>query len=83
VLKALTQNNTTGRPCVWVGLSVCELTLLRGALLQSHLTLNGKDLGIDFDIIIFSGENEAEMTAAMEKGIGEDTKVELDPKMKQ
>jgi hypothetical protein len=42
---------------------------------DTYIKINGKDIGIDFDVLLFSGETEEKMAETMKQFIGPDTKV--------
>ena len=42
---------------------------------DTYIKINGKDIDIDFDVLLFSGRTEADMAETMKGFIGPNTKV--------
>jgi hypothetical protein len=67
---------------LFVGLSFGNLDKFRAAPLDSHITINGAEMGLPFDVMIFSGRTEADMAELMAEGFGRDTKVYVSDRLK-
>ena len=78
MLKSLMRDKRTKRRSCWIGLSFRELLLLRGAPGESVLQIDGKELGLPFDIVLYSGEDEQAMIGMMQNGITEKTDIQTD-----
>jgi len=70
MLKGLAEDN--GRKVVLIGLSRGNLEALLAEMLDTHIRVSGKEMGIPFDILIFSGETEMEMATSLAQ---KDTKI--------
>jgi hypothetical protein len=83
MLKAAVMG-TNGRALLVLGLSYANLDHLRSGPGDSFLKVDGSRLGLDIDVMIFSGATEADMAGTIVKadGIGPDTTVIIDPKLK-
>lgn len=79
----LTQKQPNGRMALFVGLSFGNLDRFREQPLDTFIRIDGTELDLPIDVVIFSGETEAKMTEILIGGIGPDTKVTVDPKLKQ
>jgi hypothetical protein len=71
-----------GRDTLFIGLSFGNLDKFRAEPLDTFITIDGKETGLPFDVMIFSGETEAAMADMMAESIGPDTKVHVSPKLK-
>ena len=71
-----------GRDTLFIGLSHGNLDKFRAAPLDSYIQIDGRELGLLFDVLIFSGKTEADMVALMANGFGPDTSVTIDPRLK-
>lgn len=83
MLKAAV-TGTNGRALLVLGLSYANLDHLRSGPGDAFIRVDGSRLGLDVDVMIFSGATEADManTVIRADGIGPDTKVTIDPKLK-
>jgi hypothetical protein len=81
MIKA-TGKGPTGNDTLHIGLSFGNLDRLRAQPLNTFIEIDGKEMGIPFDVVIFSGKTEADMAQAMGAAIGPDTKVVVDPRLK-
>lgn len=66
MIKA-TGKGATGRDTLFVGLSFDNLDKFRAGPLDSFIQIDGKQMGLPFDVMIFSGRTEAEMTDLLAK----------------
>jgi hypothetical protein len=71
-----------GRKVLMIGLSFGNLDKFRAAPGDTYITIDGKQMGLPIDVLIFSGETEAHMQEMMAGTIGPMTKVHIDPKLK-
>jgi hypothetical protein len=71
-----------GRKVLMIGLSFGNLDRFRSQPGDTYITIDGKEMGLPMDIMIFSGETEAHMAELMKGTIGPHTKVHIDPKLK-
>jgi len=81
MIKA-TATGPNGEKVLYVGLSFGNLDKFRAQPLHTHIRISGKEVGCDHDIIIFSGTTEQEMMDMMLDGIGPQTKLNIDPKLR-
>ena len=81
MIKA-TGKGPTGRDTLFVGLSFGNLDKFRAGPLDSHILIKGSEVGLPFDVMIFSGETEAQMAEFMANGFGPDTKVHVSQRAK-
>jgi len=83
MLKASVQGKD-GRHLLVIGLTFANLDYLRRTPGDGFIKVDGRPLGIDVDIMIFSGNNEAALADIITKadGIGPSTRVVIDPKLK-
>jgi hypothetical protein len=72
-----------GHDTLFIGLSFGNLDRFRAQPMDTFITVDGKEMGLPFNVLIFSGESEALMAEMMTGGFSPDTKVHIDPKSKQ
>jgi hypothetical protein len=82
MLKA-TGKGPTGNDTLFIGLSFGNLDKFRAGPLDSYITIDGEEMGLPFDVMIFSGRTEGEMTEMVMHGFGPDTKVIISKRLKQ
>jgi hypothetical protein len=70
------------RTLLMIGLSFGNLDKFRAAPGDTYIRIDGKEMGLPVDVLLFSGMTEQEMQAMMARFIGPDTKVHIDPKLK-
>jgi hypothetical protein len=80
MIKAIATVN--GRPTVMLGLSFKNLDKFRAEAGNTFIPIDGIEMGLPFDILIFSGETEAHMQEMIQGSMGPDTIVHIDPKLK-
>jgi hypothetical protein len=80
MLKAKATLN--GRTMLMLGLSFKNLDKFRAEAGDTYIKIDGKEMGLPIDVLLFSGETEAHLAQLVEKGIGPDTIVHTDPKLK-
>ena len=68
---------------VLFGLSHANLDRLRADGLDGFIRIGREELGIDVDIMITAGESEQVMMQHFAKGIGPETRVKIDERLKQ
>jgi hypothetical protein len=61
-----------GRTILLLGLSFENLDRLRAAPVDTYIKIDGRQLGLDIDVLVFSGETEEKMALEMAQP---DTKV--------
>ena len=71
-----------GRQFLMIGLSFGNLDKFRAEPGDTFINIDGKKMGLPFDVVIFSGETEAHLQQLVAGNIGPDTKVHIDPKLK-
>jgi hypothetical protein len=67
---------------LYIGLSFGNLDKFRAQPLDTVIKIEGKEVGCDHDILIFSGATEEQMMDMMTSGIGPQTKLHIDPRLK-
>jgi hypothetical protein len=58
-----------------IGLSFGNLNKFLKQPGDTYIKINGKEINVDFDVLLFSGRTEAEMETMMKQFIGPNTKV--------
>jgi hypothetical protein len=71
-----------GRPTLYLGLSFENLARFRAEPMDTFITIKREETGIDVDVVIFSGETEAEMLDKFAPHIDGNTKLALDKRFK-
>jgi hypothetical protein len=69
-----------GKTVLVIGLSWGNLDRFRADPLNTHIRIDGAEMGLPLDIIIMSGRTEAEMGEFMAEFIGPDTTIHVDPR---
>jgi hypothetical protein len=80
MIKAIGTRN--GRELLMIGLSFGNLDKFRAEPGDTFIQIDGRELGISLDVMIFSGETEAHMAELMKGTIGPQTLVHVDPRLK-
>jgi hypothetical protein len=80
MIKATVRKN--GKTTLMIGLSFGNLDKFRAEPRDTFIRIDGKEMGLPIDVLIFSGETEAHMHEMIAEGVGPDTKVHIDPKLK-
>ena len=70
------------RKLLMIGLSFSNLDKFRREPRDTFINIDGKEMGLPIDVLLFSGETEAHMTAMMMDYISKETKIHVDPKLK-
>lgn len=81
MIKAIA-TSPDGRTIVMLGLTFGNLDTFRREPGDTYIKIDGKEMGLPVDIMIFSGETEAHCAKSLSGGIGPDTKVHIDPKLR-
>jgi hypothetical protein len=81
VIKA-TVTTQKGRTQLMIGLSFKNLDKFRAEPGDTFIKIDGEEMGLPIDVVIFSGETEAHMQAILAPAIGPDTKLHISPKLK-
>jgi len=71
-----------GRSLMMIGLSFGNLGKFIDDPGDTYIRIDGKEMGLPVDVLIFSGETEAHLTDLMKGLINKDTIVHIDPKLK-
>ena len=75
MIKAIGKRN--GRDMLMIGLSFGNLDRFRAAPGDTYIEIDGREMGLPFDVMLFSGETEAHCAEALAGGIGPGTKVHV------
>lgn len=76
-----TADQDNGRTLLGIGLSFANLKKFRNEAGDTYIRINGAEMGLPIDVLIFSGPTEQQMARQMADKIGPDTKVNIDPRM--
>jgi hypothetical protein len=71
-----------GRQLLMIGLSFGNLDKFRALPGDTFIRIDGKEMNLPFDVLIFSGKTEAHLQEIVAGSIGPDTKIHIDPKLK-
>lgn len=71
-----------GRDLLVLGLSFGNLQRFREQPRDTFIKIDGRELGLAIDVVIFSCETEAKGAEIIQDWIGASTKVTVDPKLK-
>jgi hypothetical protein len=77
MLKAIATIN--GRELLILGLSFGNLNKFLAEPGDTFIRIDGKEMGISMDVMIFSGKTEADLAELMKESIGPNTKIHIDP----
>jgi hypothetical protein len=69
------------RQLLMIGLSFGNLGKFLAEPLDTFIKIDGEEMNLPFDVMIFSGKTEADMQGFMASSIGPLTKVHIDPKL--
>jgi hypothetical protein len=81
MIKA-TAKGADGRELLVIGLSFKNLDRFRQQPGDTFIRIDGKEMGLPLDVMIFSGETEAHCAETLSGGIGPGTKVHTDDRLK-
>jgi hypothetical protein len=70
------------RQLLMIGLSFGNLAKFKAEPGDTFIKIDGKEMDLPIDVLIFSGETEMKMQETMASAIGPHTKVHIDPKLK-
>lgn len=82
MMKIRAEVPSLGGDVLIVGLSHANLDRLRQDGLNGHIRIDGKELGIAFDILLTAAPTERDMMRAFADGVSAGTKVHIDPRLK-
>jgi hypothetical protein len=82
MIKA-TATQPDGRTLLLIGLSFVNLDKFRTEAGDMYIKINGMDMDMPIDVLIFSGETEFAMESQIEGLCGPYTEVHIDPRMKK
>jgi hypothetical protein len=71
-----------GRPLLVIGLSFGNLDKFRREPGETFIRIDGQEMDMPLDVLIFSGETEAHMEKVVARGVTSQTRVHIDPKLK-
>ena len=80
MLKATAKIN--GRQTLILGLSFGNLDRFRAAPGDTYIKVDGDEVGLPIDVLIISGETEAQMAELLSEGIGPGTKLTISDRLK-
>jgi hypothetical protein len=72
-----------GRETLIIGLSFGNLDRFRAKPLDTFVPIDGREMGLPFDVMIFSGETEADMVDLISQRFTPDAKVHISSRSKQ
>lgn len=70
------------RKCLVIGLSFENLDKFKEQPGDTYIHVDGKEMGLPVDVVLFSGETEAKLFELVQDGIGPDTKLNISDKLK-
>jgi hypothetical protein len=79
MIKA-TATLANGRNLLVVGLSFANLKRFREQPRDTFIRIEGAEIDLPVDVIIFSGESEAALARLLAQFLGPDTQVRIDPR---
>lgn len=71
-----------GRKLLVIGLSFGNLDKFRAEPGDTYIRIDGKEMKLPLDVLLFSGETEAHMQEAIAGAIGSDTVIHVSPRLK-
>ena len=71
-----------GRSILVIGLSFANLDKFRAEPGDTFIRIDGREMGLPIDVMIYSGETEAHLAKYIEGGLGPDTKVSVSGRQK-
>jgi hypothetical protein len=74
--------NAQGRKLLILGLSYENLNRFRDMPGDTFIRVDGRELDLPIDVMIFSGETEAKCTELLEDFLSPATKVQISPRQK-
>jgi hypothetical protein len=81
MIKA-TGKGPNGKETLFIGLSFGNLDRFRRQPGDTFIRIDGAELGLPIDVLIFSGETEAHCAEALAAGMGPQTKVNTSTRAK-
>lgn len=78
----ITDETGTKAERLYIGLSFANLEKLLAEPRSNYIKIDGRSLGVDCEILIFSGETEEKMGEMIEGAIGPDTRVSISKRLK-
>lgn len=80
MIKALCKTSD-GRDLLMIGLSFKNLEKFKTEVGDTFIKIDGKEMGVALDIIIFSGETEQQLARQLAPRITEETNTHFDPRL--
>jgi hypothetical protein len=74
--------NVDGRTLLILGLSYGNLDKFYAEPGETFIRVDGKEMDLPFDVLLFSGRTEAHLAELMKDTIGPKTIIHIDPKLK-
>jgi hypothetical protein len=71
-----------GQDTLFIGLSFGNLDRFREKPGDTYIKITGSEMGLPFDVLLFSGITEADCMTVLQAGIGSDTKVNVSKRQK-
>jgi predicted alpha/beta-fold hydrolase len=81
MIKARGQHD--GRETVFIGLSFGNLDRFRAEPGDTYILIKKEEMNLPFDLLIFSGETETQMSEQMMKNLTPGAKVHVSERLKQ
>jgi hypothetical protein len=82
MIKA-TVKGSDGRELLVIGLSFGNLDKFRAMPGDTYIKIDGREIGLSVDIMIFSGETEAHCAETLKEFIGPATRTNVSDRLKQ
>lgn len=70
------------RKVLMIGLSFGNLDRFRREPGDTFIKIDGREMGLPIDVLLFSGETEAHLQTLVQHSIGPDTILHIDPRLK-
>jgi hypothetical protein len=81
MIKATT-TTPEGRTLLLIGLSFGNLDRFRAEPGETYINIDGKEMGLPIDIVLFSGESEAHLQEMVASAVTAETIVHIDPRLR-
>jgi len=82
MMKAMMKTPPGAQKILMLGLSFGNLRKFMDMPGDTFIKIDGKEMGLPVDIVLFSGETEAHMMRQMQDSITPDTVMHIDEKLK-
>lgn len=81
MLKAIA-TSSGGKKVLVIGLTFKDLELMRAHPMDDHIRIEGAEIGLAVDVMMFVGPDDAARASAVGGGIGPNTRVHISDKLK-